>query len=131
MRYDADRGFTPRFQRTSILQQTGFLNREELHTADIKELQQDPTHAKIGFFKLGRWIWAHDAEKYARENYAQCLASLKAGKPFENTNLPPGHVYQEWSLQSEKERMAAGIRSNLKQNGYWGVEMAPFEIEVT
>jgi two-component SAPR family response regulator len=62
-----------RFERTSILQQSGFLNREELHSADLKALQQDSKNAKAGFFKSGRWIWAHDAEKYAEENYMKCL----------------------------------------------------------
>jgi hypothetical protein len=106
----------------SILQQTGFLNREELHTADIAKIEQDPSQAKIGFFKQGRWIWAHDAEKYAFEKYVDCLTNLQEGVPFANTNIPPGHVYQPWSLESEKERMRAGIRSKLKQNGYWGTE---------
>jgi hypothetical protein len=103
------------------------LNREELHSADLEALQRDPESAKIGFFKSGRWIWGHDTEKYAEENYTKCLASLRDEAPFENTNLPPGYVYQEWSLQSEQKRMAAGIRSNLKENGYWGVELGPFE----
>ena len=111
---------TGRFQRTSILQQTGVLNREELHTADIAALQKDPNSNEIGFFKSGRWVWAHDPEQYASKNYIACLANVKDGTPFENTNLPPGHVYQEWSLASEKKRMEAGIYSNLKQNGDWG-----------
>ena len=67
-------------------------------------------------------MWAHDAEKYASENYQGCLASLQEGKEFKNTNVPPGHVYQPWSLESERERMKAGRRSGLKENGYWGVE---------
>ncbi len=110
-----------RFQRTSVLQQMGFLNREELHAADIAAIQKDPDNANIGFFKLGRWIWAHDAEAYAQDNFAGCLESLKVGTLFENTNHPPGHNYQSWSLESEKKRMVAGIRSKLKENGYWGL----------
>lgn len=118
-------GLCDRFQRTSILQQTGFLNREELHSADIAAIEENPNKANVGFFKLGRWIWAHNAELYARENYDGCLASLQEGRPFPNTNIPPGHVYQPWSLESERERMEAGIPSNLKQNGYWGIEERP------
>lgn len=106
------------------------MNREELHDANLEVLQQDPKNARIGFFKSGRWIWGHDAERYAKDNYQMCLASLRDGGAFENTNLPPGHVYQEWSLQSEQKRMAAGIRSNLKENGYWGVEIEPFNENV-
>lgn len=110
-----------RFQRTSILQQTGFLNREELHTADLEALQKNPNSNEIGFFKTGRWAWSHNPEQYASKNYAACLANVKDGTPFENTNLPAGHLYQEWSLSSEQKRIEAGILSNLKQNGDWGI----------
>ncbi len=109
------------------MQQTGFLNREELHTADIGAVEKNPEGANIGFFKIGRWVWAHNPERYAKEKYRDCLASIKEGKPFKNTNLPPGHVYKAWSLDSEKKRMAAGVRSSLKSNGYWGIETGPFE----
>lgn len=66
-------------------------------------------------------MWGHNPEEYARDNYDGCLASIKDGKAFENTNLPPGHVYKPWTLESEHKRMEAGIRSDLKQNGYWGL----------
>ncbi|KIW21072.1 hypothetical protein PV08_01651 [Exophiala spinifera] len=108
-----------RFERVSILQQTGFLNREELHNADIAAIKADRRKADIGFFRIGRWVWNHDPEKYARDNYAACLAHLTEGKPFRNTNIPLGHVYQPWSLDSENKRMQAGIKSNLKKNGDW------------
>lgn len=116
-----------RFQRTSILQQTGFLNREELHTADISDLEKKSGTSDIEFFKHGRWQWAHDAEKYARAKFTACLGSLREGGVFENTNLPPGHIYEPWSLRSERERMGKGIHSGLKRNGYWGVEKAHFD----
>lgn len=103
-----------------MLQRCGFLNREELHFADLEKIKQDP-NASIGFFKSGKWAWGHDPEKYAYDNYAQCLAHLRDGFPFINTNMPPGHVFEDWNLESEAKRMAAGIRSDLKENGYWGL----------
>ena len=113
--------FLNRFERVSILQQTGFLNREELHTADVEAIEKKPEEANIGFFRIGKWVWGHDPEDYAHRNYDACLASLENGEPFANTNVPPGHRYKAWSLDSEKKRMAAGVRSDLKQNGYWGI----------
>ena len=101
------------------MQQTGFLNREELHTADVSALQENPQNTTIGFFKIGRWVWNHNPEAYARENYEACLAHLTEGTPFKNSNVPVGHVYQPWSLESENKRMEAGVKSNLKQNGDW------------
>ena len=106
----------------SILQQTGFLNREELHNVNIAAITENSQVADVGFFKIGRWVWDHNPEEYARDNYGTCLAHLIAGKPFKNTNVPPGHVYQPWNLESEKKRMQAGIKSNLKQNGDWSAK---------
>lgn len=103
----------------SILQQTGFLNREELHNANIEAMRKDQKNAKIGFFRIGRWVWNHDPVEYVQKNFAACLAHLVEGKPFQNTNIPPGHVYKPWNLESEKQRMMADIKSDLKQNGDW------------
>ena len=108
-----------RFERVSILQRTGFINRDELHNVDIAAVAADKKNAKVGFFTIGAWVWNHNPEAYARDNYAACLAHLKEGAPFSNTNLPPGHVYEPWNLESETKRMKAGIKSNLKQNGDW------------
>ncbi|CRG84899.1 hypothetical protein PISL3812_02074 [Talaromyces islandicus] len=108
-----------RFQRVSILQQTGFVNREELHTTNIAATAQGYESTNIGFFKIGRWVWNHNPEHYARDNYMACLAHIESGVPFLNTNLPPGHTYRPWSMESETKRMQAGIRSDLKENGDW------------
>lgn len=130
----ADRSRESRFERTSILQQAGFLNREELHSVDIEAFAKNPTDprfANVGFFKLGRWVWDHDPERYATDNYEAVLGSLKKGEPFENTNVPPGHKYEPWTLESEMARMAAGIPSKLKQNGYWGTDPSYFGAQKT
>lgn len=111
-----------RFQRVSILQQTGFINREELHSVDFEAVEKNPQAGQqIGFFRLGRWVWSHDPAQYARDNYVACASALARQQPFENTNLPPGHVYRPWSLQSEKERRESGIKSDLKSNGDWSI----------
>lgn len=110
-----------RFQRTSVLQQSGFVNREELHNADLDAIEANPDVSDVGFFKIGSWVWAHDAEAYTREKFHECLSHVQNGTPFRNTNLPPGHVYKQWTMASENERMAAQIPSDLKENGYWGV----------
>lgn len=119
-----------RFERTSILQQAGFLNREELHSVDIEAITKNPKDPKVndvGFFKLGRWVWDHDPERYATDNYEAVVKSLREGQPFSNTNLPPGHKYEPWTLETEGARMMAGIPSTLKKNGYWGTETSYFK----
>ncbi|VUC27376.1 unnamed protein product [Clonostachys rosea] len=103
-----------RFERVNILQLLGFVNREELHNADVEAIMADKTKAKIGYFTLGSWSWNHDPE-------AKCLAHLTDGKPFQYTNVPPGHAYQPWTLESENKRLKDGAKSDLKSNGYWGM----------
>lgn len=105
----------------TVLQQAGFINREELHHADLEAIEKESSANEVGFFKQGRWVWEHDAEKYAAENYTACLETLQNGESFVNTNLPPGHEFKVWSMQQEIERMAKKIPSDLKSNGYWGV----------
>lgn len=108
------------FERTSILQQAGFINRDELHDANLDDIAEQP-ESDIGFFKIGRWVWDHNPELYAAENYAKCLQHLRDGSEFRSTNIPPGHVYRPWSMESENARRAAGVPPDLKSNGYWGV----------
>lgn len=103
-----------------MMQQVGFINREELHHADLDHIARNPD-TEVGFFKQGNWVWAHNAQKYAAENYEACLASVLQGTPCENTNLPPRHVFRPWSMESENKRMAAGLRSDLMMNGDWSV----------
>ena len=57
--------------------------------------------------EIGRWIVAHDPESYAAEKYEEALSHLKDGTPFKNTNVPPGMVYQPWTIEglvAAKER---------------------------
>jgi len=87
----------------------------------LNAIEANPDVKDIGFFKGGKWVWAHNPETYATEKYDECLSHLQKGTPFVNTNLPPGHMYNPWTMASENERMAAQLPSNLKTNGYWGV----------
>jgi hypothetical protein len=45
------------------------------------------------------WIWKHDPEKYAVDNYEKALSHLVDDAPFSNTNIPPGHVYKPWTIE--------------------------------
>jgi hypothetical protein len=112
---------TLRFERVSILQQTGIVNREELHNVDAEAMASSEQPPDTGFLRLGQWVWNHDPEIYARENYEACLAHIRNNEPFKNTNIPPGHLYRPWTLQSEMKRQRDGNPSDLKRNGDWSV----------
>lgn len=70
----------------------------------------------------GKWIWAHNPELYARNNYQAADAAIKAGASFENTNLPPGHKWESLTMTQELGKEVSGIFiQDLKFNGDWGV----------
>ncbi|KAI3394531.1 hypothetical protein diail_2580 [Diaporthe ilicicola] len=65
-----------------FLNQTNFLKPETRTGAGGGSIAPKPQY--------GRWIWAHNPERYAYENYGKALRNLVEGTPFQNTNIPPG-----------------------------------------
>lgn len=98
-----------------LYQRSGLVKRGLIHKPDdpdaIKQVH------KIS--RQGKWGWAHQPSKYATENYFSARAHLVNGAPFTNTNVPPGYVPEEWTLDSEMAREKAGIRIPLQLNGDW------------
>ncbi|CAJ2504337.1 Uu.00g117310.m01.CDS01 [Anthostomella pinea] len=107
-----------RYQRVSVIQQVGIVARYSLHHIDMSLLNEGKNPFEDAFH-LGRWIWQHKPEDYARQQFAAALDHLQTGAPFENTNLPEGHVYEDWHAKSELEKQAAGMPSQLMSNGDW------------
>ncbi|KAI1493910.1 monooxygenase [Biscogniauxia mediterranea] len=108
-----------RYRRTTLIQRTGFENRRLLHMkTDSKEINWEE-----GIFRTGKWHWGHNSEKYATENFEKARAHLESGAPFEHTNLPPGHKFEEWTLEGEmaKEQTGVNLAADLRLNGDWGV----------
>ncbi|KAI1504704.1 monooxygenase [Biscogniauxia marginata] len=108
-----------RYQRTTLIQRIGFENRLHLHH---KTENLDEGGEQI-VFTTGRWHWGHNSEKYATENFEKARAHLETGAPFVNTNLPPGHKWEQWTLAGEIAKEQAGdlLPGDLRQNGDWGV----------
>ncbi|KAI1353609.1 FAD/NAD(P)-binding domain-containing protein [Xylaria sp. FL0043] len=107
-----------RYQRVSVIQRYGVVTRHALHHVDMSLLDEGKNPFE-GVFRLGRWIWQHKPEDYARDQFTAALDHLQTGAPFENTNLPPGHVYKDWDVESELKQQMAGIPSQLMSNGDW------------
>ncbi|KAI8951146.1 hypothetical protein F4801DRAFT_300749 [Xylaria longipes] len=107
-----------RYQRVSVIQQYGIVARYSLHHIDMSVIDEgkNPFEEILHF---GRWIWQHNPEDYAREQFTAALDHLQTGAPFENTNLPKGHVYEDWNVESELKKQAAGVPSQLMSNGDW------------
>ena len=63
--------------------------------------------------RLPKWVWSHDPEMYALENYAKAVESMKEGVKMEDDervppNYPPGYKYEPWNIEQVMEDMRAG-----------------------
>ncbi|KAH6652633.1 hypothetical protein BKA67DRAFT_691983 [Truncatella angustata] len=102
--------------RTQLTQLMGLRNRAVWHTASALQAME---LRKLTVF--GKWVWIHDAEKYAKLNFHKARAHLETGAEFQNTNLPPGYRYEPWTIQKEVEREKNGVKSDLTSNGDWSL----------
>lgn len=58
--------------------------------------EDNPQGTLVGL--LGAWLWNHDPEQYAIDNYDKALAHLQDGTTFQNTNVPRGYVHTPWTI---------------------------------
>ncbi|KAH6857083.1 putative monooxygenase [Chaetomium sp. MPI-CAGE-AT-0009] len=87
-----------------------------LHNTSMKEVAEGGN----AFLSYGKWLWQHNAERYATANFEAARQSVELGSVFRNTNLPRGHVFEDWTMESELEKEKAGIFvQDLKTNGEW------------
>lgn len=104
-----------RFERVSCCQLVGFMNQTSfLKPASRKKEGGGSATPQPEY---GRWIWAHNPERYAYDNYGKALRSLVDGTPFRNTNIPPGYDYKPWSLHELYDRIDKGEK--IEFEGDW------------
>ncbi|KAI1856413.1 hypothetical protein JX265_011660 [Neoarthrinium moseri] len=78
-------------------------------------------HKLLRFYTKGKWLWTHNAERYATDNFHRAKDHLEIGTPFSNTNLPPGHKPESWTLTEQMEKEKAGLVEDLTSNGDWSL----------
>ena len=71
----------------------------------MKAVERDPSIIKP---EHGQWIWKHNPEQYARDNYTKALEHLQTGTAFQNTNIPPGYTYEPWFVDNLMADLEAG-----------------------
>ena len=103
-----------RFDRVSCAQRLGWENDERFHRADFSKGPTDLTKVQA---RVPKWIFTHDPEQYAVDNYAKAAASVEDGTDFHNTNMPPGHVPTLWTMEEVLALEAAGKKFEL--SGDW------------
>ncbi|RKU48559.1 hypothetical protein DL546_007944 [Coniochaeta pulveracea] len=99
-----------RFVRNACAQKLGFSNAELLQDTDWSKVKLDPRRAQP---KLPRWVWSHDPERYAIENFDKCIENVRNGLDIGDDegyppNYPPGYKYEPWSIDQIMEDMRNG-----------------------
>ena len=103
-----------RFDRVSCAQRLGWENDQRFHKANFSSGPIDLTKVQA---RVPKWIFAHDPEQYAVENYVKAAASIKDVTEFLNTNIPPGHVPSMWTMEEVLALEAQGKQMEL--TGDW------------
>ena len=93
-----------RFERVSCLQAFGIVNSEKNNQV-FDAQKEDPKQRQA---HIGKWIVEHDPELYAVNNYEDAREHVQNGKPFKNTNTPPGMVYRPWTIDGLLEAHRKG-----------------------
>jgi hypothetical protein len=101
---------SPSFVRTSCAQKLGFSNAELLQDTDWSKVKLNPRRAQP---KLPSWVFKHDPEMYAYENYETAVTAVKGGAKYASDvedlppNYPPGYKFEPWSIDDIMENMRA------------------------
>jgi hypothetical protein len=107
--------------RTSCAQKLGFSNAELLQDTDWGKVKLDPRRAQP---KLPSWVFKHDPEVYAYENYEKGVKALHNGAEYLSDaedlppNYPPGYKFKPWSIDDIMANMKAAKEFDLG-GGNW------------
>ncbi|KAK7992588.1 hypothetical protein PG988_001382 [Apiospora saccharicola] len=104
-----------RFERVSCCQKLGFVNLAKRTNRDAKTANTKKTEDMVP--EQGRWLWGHNPEMYVCDNFHKALDHLQRGTPFQNTNIPPGYVHEEWAVDELMARVERNEPLNL--GGDW------------
>ncbi|KAL6405131.1 hypothetical protein AUP68_11975 [Ilyonectria robusta] len=86
-----------RYERTSLTQRMGWETRHVWHQTNWDAVAANPEMLK---FPQPAWLLGSDATKYAEEQFEAVKASIESGKPFVSTNIPEGHVHEDWAIET-------------------------------
>jgi hypothetical protein len=104
-----------RFTRTACAQKIGFANVELLQKTDWAQVKIDPRKSSP---RLPKWIWEHDSERFAYENYQKVVEDLQNGVKLEDDerippNYPRGYKFEPWSIDDIMEDLKEGREVDL------------------
>ncbi|KAE8452056.1 hypothetical protein EG329_002221 [Mollisiaceae sp. DMI_Dod_QoI] len=109
-----------RFIRTTCAQKLGFANADLFQETNWEKVKLNPRKATP---MLPKWVFSHDPEKYAEENYEKAILSIKNDVPwYVDDSLPPnypaGYKFEPWSIEQIIEDKKNG-RETVLGAGEW------------
>ncbi|KAF8854879.1 FAD/NAD(P)-binding domain-containing protein [Acephala macrosclerotiorum] len=109
-----------RFIRTACAQKLGFANADLLQDTNWEKVKLNPRKATP---MLPKWIWNHDPENYAEDNYKKVVASIQNDVSWQDDssippNYPPGYKFEFWSIEQIIEDKKLG-RETVLGAGDW------------
>ncbi|KAF5238820.1 hypothetical protein FANTH_10148 [Fusarium anthophilum] len=84
------------YQRLSLTQKMGWETRHVWYQTDWETVAANPSMLK---FPQPVWLLGSDASEYAEKNFEAVKLHLQNGTPFTTTNVPPGHVHKDWTIE--------------------------------
>jgi hypothetical protein len=100
-----------RFTRTACAQKLGFANADLLQETNWEKVKLNPRKAAP---MLPKWVWSHDPEVYAEENFDKVLG----GDKNLEENYPKGYEFEKWSIEQIMADKIAG-RETVLGAGDW------------
>jgi len=91
----------------------GWETRHRWHQTDWDFVKTNPEFLKM---PQPRWLYGLDAEKYTYDRLDDVVKSIKEGVPFESTNIPEGHVHEDWTVE-----MMMALESKQSQEHFYKV----------
>lgn len=78
----------------------GWETRHVWHQTDWDAVAANPDVLQ---FPQPSWLLGSDATQYAKDNFEGVKASIENGTSFKSQNIPPGHVHEDWTVETMLE----------------------------
>ncbi|CAG9994342.1 unnamed protein product [Clonostachys byssicola] len=102
-----------RFERVACCQRLGFMNREL-----ILNVRRQGSLENLAMIH-GDWLYKHDPEKYAEEEFQECASSILMGTPYKVKNSVPGYEYEPWTVEGLMDLAERGVDLEKIVGGTW------------
>ena len=90
----------------------GWETRHVWHQTDWEAVAANPDILKL---PQPEWLLGSNATKYAEDNYEAIISHIQKGTPFSSSNIPPGHVHKDWTVNEMLAYEGKSVEKNFFQ----------------